>query len=131
MSSGTDDKAILHGYLRVQRDHLLAKLSGLGEREIRWPMTPTATNLLGIVKHVASVQLGYFGEVFGRPADRSLPWLAEGAEVNADMWATASETRQEKSTSTGTRPPMPMRRSSPSIWTRPAWCRGGRRNGGT
>jgi hypothetical protein len=74
---------------------LLAKLDGLSERDLRWPMTPTGTNLLGLVKHLASVQLGYFGEVFGRSADRALPWFDEGAEVNADMWATAEESRDE------------------------------------
>ncbi|HEX2152577.1 MAG TPA: DinB family protein [Acidimicrobiia bacterium] len=90
-----DSKGVLHHYLRGSRDHLLAKLDGLGEREVRWPMTPTGTNLLGLVKHVASVQLDYFGEVFGRPADRFLPWMEERAEVNADMWVTATETREE------------------------------------
>lgn len=88
-------KAILHRYLRVQRDQLLAKLDGLGEREMRWPMTPTGTNLLGLVKHVAGVQLGYFTEVFGRPLPMDLPWMEEEAEVNADMWATVEETRDE------------------------------------
>jgi uncharacterized damage-inducible protein DinB len=88
-------KAILHRYLRVQRDTLFAKLDGLSEREVRWPMTPTGSNLLGIVKHVASVQLGYFGEIFDRPSGRALPWLDDGAEVNADMWVTADETREE------------------------------------
>lgn len=89
------DKAVLHRYLRRQRDQLLAKLDGLDEREVRWPMTPTGTNLLGLVKHVASVQLGYFTEVFGKPLQRDLPWMDEEAEVNADMWATADETREE------------------------------------
>ena len=93
--SPPEPKATLHRYLRVQRDHLLAKLDGLGERDLRWPMTPTGTNLLGLVKHVASVQLGYFGGVFDRPSGRALPWLDEGSEVNADMWATAGETREE------------------------------------
>lgn len=93
--SPADPKATLHRYLRVQRDTLLAKLDGLSERDLRWPMTPTGTNLLGLVKHVASVQLGYFGEVFDRPAGRALPWFDKGAEVNADMWATADETRDE------------------------------------
>lgn len=58
-------------------------------------MTPTGTNLLGLVKHVASVQLGYFTQVFGHPLQRDLPWMEEEAEVNADMWATAEETREE------------------------------------
>jgi hypothetical protein len=58
-------------------------------------MTPTGTNLLGLVKHVASVQLGYLGEIFGRPAGRALPWFDDDAEINADMWATADETSTE------------------------------------
>ncbi|MDP3890015.1 DinB family protein [Nocardioides sp.] len=90
-----DPKATLHRYLRIQRDQLIAKLDGLDERDVRWPMTPTGTNLLGLVKHVASVQLDYFGEVFGRPSGRTLPWFADDAEPNADMWATAEETREE------------------------------------
>jgi uncharacterized damage-inducible protein DinB len=93
--SPPDPKATLHRYLRVQRDHLLAKLDGLSERDLRWPMTPTGTNLLGLVKHVASVQLGYLGDVFGRPSGRALPWFDDDAEVNADMWATADETSEE------------------------------------
>jgi hypothetical protein len=52
-------------------------------------------DLLGLVKHVASVERGYFSDVFGRPVDRVLPWLADDAEANADMWATAEETREE------------------------------------
>jgi uncharacterized damage-inducible protein DinB len=87
-------KAVLLGYLRVRRADLLAKIDRLGEYEVRRPMTPTGTNLLGLVKHVASVELGYFGEVFGRPA-RELPWNAEGAEPDGDMWAFPDETRAE------------------------------------
>jgi len=88
-----EEKATLHGYLRTGRADLLSKLDGLGEYDVRRPLTPTGTSLLGLVKHVATVELGYFGPVFGRPADRVLPWLAEDAEPDADMWATADETR--------------------------------------
>jgi uncharacterized damage-inducible protein DinB len=90
-----DPKQVLHRYLATQRDALLAKLGGLDERDMRWPMTPTGTNLLGLVKHVASVELGYFGEVFDRPSNIPLPWFDEGAELNADMWATAGESRED------------------------------------
>jgi len=90
-----DQKRILYRYLDKQRTALLAKLDGLGERDVRWPMTPTGTNLLGLVKHVASVELGYFGEVFDRPSDLPLLWLDDDAEINADMWATAEESREE------------------------------------
>ena len=90
-----DPKRIIHRYLDKQRTALLAKLDGVGERDVRWPMTRTGTNLLGLVKHVASIELGYFGEVFDRPSNVRLPWFDEGAETNADMWATAEESRED------------------------------------
>jgi hypothetical protein len=88
-------KATLHYYYRRQRDNLLAKVTGLGERDMRRPMTPTGTNLLGLLKHVGSVQLGYFGEVFDRPSGRKLPWFDDDAEADADMWAPASQSSEE------------------------------------
>ena len=89
-----DPKQTLHRYLKGQREALLWKLEGLGERQLRWPMTPTGTNLLGLVKHVASMELEYFGDVFGRPSPVELTWLAPDAETNADMWATPEESRE-------------------------------------
>jgi Protein of unknown function (DUF664) len=90
-----DPKRILHRYLDKQRKVLLAKLDGVSERDVRWPMTQTGTNLLGLVKHVASNELAYFGEVFDRPSNVPLPWFDEGAETNADMWAAAEESRDD------------------------------------
>jgi uncharacterized damage-inducible protein DinB len=92
---GSDPKDDLHGYLHAARQALLWKLEGLSEYEIRRPMTGTGTNLLGLVKHVASVEAGYLGDVFGRPSPESLPWMEPEAEPNADMWATASEPRAQ------------------------------------
>lgn len=89
-----DAKATLLRYLQLAREALLWKLEGLSDYDIRRPMTRTGTNLLGLVKHVASVELGYLGEVFGRPSGIDLPWLADGAEPNDDMWATAEESRE-------------------------------------
>jgi uncharacterized damage-inducible protein DinB len=91
----SDLKADLHHHLRVARHALVWKLDGLSDHDIRRPMTPTGTNLLGLVKHVASTELGYFGAVFGRPSDEPLPWLDVDAEPNADMWATAEESRED------------------------------------
>ncbi|WP_069744502.1 DinB family protein [Streptomyces sp. EN23] len=88
-------KDILRLYLQNARDALLWKLDGLSEYDIRRPLTPTGTNLLGLVKHVASVELGYLGDTFGRPSGEALPWVVEGAEDNADMWATAEESREQ------------------------------------
>ncbi|MFZ3472111.1 DinB family protein [Streptomyces sp. 4.24] len=89
-----DPKAELRFYLQSARDALLWKLEGLGEYDARRPMTPTGTNLLGLVKHTASVELGYLGDTFGRPSGEHLPWVGPGAEPNADMWATADESRE-------------------------------------
>ncbi len=90
-----DPKADLHRYLQTAREALLWKLDGLGEYDARRPLVPTGTNLLGLVKHVASVEAEYFGDCFGRPFGEPLPWFEEGAEPNADMWAKPDETREQ------------------------------------
>ncbi|MFJ9695584.1 DinB family protein [Kitasatospora sp. NPDC101183] len=89
-----DPKDSLHRYLKAAREAVVWKLDGLSEYDVRRPLTPTGTNLLGLVKHLASVELGYFGPTFGRPHTESLPWHEEGAEPNADMWAPADESRE-------------------------------------
>ncbi|MEU3520573.1 DinB family protein [Streptomyces sp. NPDC006654] len=91
-------KADLLRYLQEARDALLWKLDGLSEYDIRRPLTPTGTNLLGLVKHVAGVELAYFGDTFGRPFFEAAPppwWYTEEPENNADMWATADESREQ------------------------------------
>ena len=82
-------------YLQTAREALLWKLDGLSEYDARRPLTPTGTNLLGLVKHVAGVEAGYLGLTFGRPFPEPLPWLDESAEPDADMWATPDETREQ------------------------------------
>lgn len=89
----SDLKDDFHRYLRAAREALLWKLEGTSEYDARRPLTGTGTNLLGLVKHVGTVASEYFGSVFGRPFEESLPWAEEGAEDNADMWATADESR--------------------------------------
>ena len=89
-----DPKADLQRYLQAARDALVWKLDGLSEYEIRRPMTPTGTNLLGLLKHLAAVEVGYFGDTFGRPFDEPLRWIGPDAVPNADMWATADQSRE-------------------------------------
>jgi uncharacterized damage-inducible protein DinB len=92
--SQPDPKDTLHRYLQRGRDALLWKLEGLSEYDVRRPLVPTGTNLLGLVKHMALVEAGYFGHVFDRPYDA--PVLIDDAdEPNVDMWATAAETREQ------------------------------------
>jgi uncharacterized damage-inducible protein DinB len=89
--SGVVAKSDLQRYLQVAREALLWKLDGLSEYDLRRPLVPTGTNLLGLVKHLASVEAGYFGVTFGRPFGEPMPWYDDDAEPNADMWATAEE----------------------------------------
>lgn len=87
-------KADLQRYLQAGRDAIVWKLDGLSEYDRRRPMTPTGTNLLGIVKHLAAVELGYFGWTFGRPFAGDVPWAANDAELGSDMWATHEESTE-------------------------------------
>ncbi|MFD0403873.1 DinB family protein [Kitasatospora sp. NPDC127116] len=88
-------KEYLHGDLRELRETMLWKLDGLGEYDIRRPLTSTGTNLLGLVKHLAMLEARYFGEVFDRPFPEPLPRWDDDGERDADMWATEHETREE------------------------------------
>src|SRR5215210_1981334 len=73
-------------------EQVLYKLDGLSEYDLRRPMTPTGTNLLGVVKHLAAVQAGYFGDTFGRPFPGGLPFDED--DPQADLYATADETSE-------------------------------------
>ncbi|ROQ81133.1 DinB superfamily protein [Streptomyces sp. ADI92-24] len=86
-------KDVLYGRLRRDREALLWKLDGLSEYDARRPLTASGTNLLGLVKHVATVEARYFGEVFGRPSPEPLPrWQdADGS----DLWAAEGETCEQ------------------------------------
>lgn len=86
-------KANLCNYLKHEREAVLAKLDGLGEYDMRRPLTATGTNLLGLVKHLATWEARYLGEVFNRPFPELLPRWDDEVELLADMWATEHETR--------------------------------------
>lgn len=86
-------KAVLHEYLRASRALLLTKLDGLSEYDLRRPLVPSGTNLLGLVKHLAGVEYVYLGTSLGRPPAETLAWEEDGSVWDgADMWALPSET---------------------------------------
>jgi hypothetical protein len=91
----TPAKDLLHGELRDVREAVLRTLDGLGEPDVRRPLTPSGTNLLGLVKHLALWESRYFGEVFGRPFPGPLPRWDDAGRRGTDMWATPRETREE------------------------------------
>ncbi len=85
----------LHRYLQQARDGLVSQLDDLDEFDIRRPMTPSGTNLLGLVKHLTGVELGYLVESAGRPTEIKLPWNEDGSVwESGDMWAKPDESRE-------------------------------------
>ena len=91
-----DPKGDLHRYLQQARRAVVWKLEGASEYDVRRPLVPTGTNLLGLVKHLASVEAGYFGEVFGRPMEEPmLAALDVETDPDADLWVSADESRAD------------------------------------
>ncbi len=94
--TGSDHKSELHRYLKNARGAVVWKLDGLSEYDARRPLTPTGTNLLGLVKHLALVEIGYFGDTFGRPFPDPPAWAAfDESDLNADLYATPDQSREE------------------------------------
>src|SRR5918996_3446003 len=67
------EKESLHVSLDRHRDVILWKLDGLPDEQLRRPMTPSGTNLLGLVRHLGSVEYGWFCDTFGRESE-SIPF---------------------------------------------------------
>jgi hypothetical protein len=88
-------KEYLHNDLREVRETMLWKLEGLSEYDIRRPLTYTGTNLLGLVKHLATSEAWYFGEVFARPFPGQWRRWDDPAGHLDLMWAAADESRAE------------------------------------
>lgn len=85
----------LQRYLQESRDSVLSSLDGLTEYDVRRPLLPSGTNLLGLVKHLVGIELGYLGDSAGRPAPVTLPWNEDGSVwENGDMWAKPTESRE-------------------------------------
>lgn len=93
--TAADLKSDLVGHLDRLNQAVLHKLEGLSEYELRRPMTPTATNLLGVTMHLASLQAEYFGQTFGRPFPREdeMYFLSdEDADPQDDLWVRPEAT---------------------------------------
>ena len=84
----------LQHYLQSVRDSVVASLDGLSEYDVRRPLVPSGTNLLGLVKHLVGVERGYLVESVGRTSAVVLPWFDDGSVWDsADMWAKPEESR--------------------------------------
>ena len=84
-----EEKKSLHVSLDRHRDVVLWKLEGLDDEQLRRPMTPSGTNLLGLVKHLAAVEYGWFCDPFGREME---PLPFDENDENADLRVEPHET---------------------------------------
>jgi len=92
-----DLKSHLVGRLDRLNQAVLHKLEGLSEYDLRRPMTPTATNLLGVTMHLASLQSEYFGKTFGNPFPREDEFYFltdEDADAQDDLWVRPEATSE-------------------------------------
>ncbi len=86
------DRDVTMHYLRRARRDVARALDGVDEYDARRPLTPSGSNLLGLVKHLASVEHEYVTTCAGFPTDRRLSWVEDGSmEENADLWLTEDE----------------------------------------
>jgi uncharacterized damage-inducible protein DinB len=86
------EKESLQASLDRHRDVILWKLEGLSDEALRRPMTPSGTNLLGLVKHLAAVEYGWFVLTFGREAE-PLPFADD--DPDADLRVGPDETTED------------------------------------
>jgi uncharacterized damage-inducible protein DinB len=86
------EKESLKVSLDRHRDAVLWKLEGLGDDDLRRPMVPSGTSLLGLVKHLGSVEYGWFCETFGRDTE---PLPFDEDDPDSDMRARPDETTED------------------------------------
>lgn len=86
--TGTE-KESLHVSLNRHRDVVLWKLEGLDDAQARKAMTPSGTSVLGLVKHLAAVEYGWFCETFGRETE---PLPFDPDDPDADLRPEPHET---------------------------------------
>lgn len=88
-------KAELHDYLRGAREVLAWKLEGLDEYDVRRPLTPSGTSLLGLVAHNTATHRSYLVDVFGRSPDDGAAAPATGGEPGGEFWVNPDDTRRD------------------------------------
>jgi uncharacterized damage-inducible protein DinB len=86
------EKESLRVALDRHRDAVLWKLEGVDDAALRRAMVPSGTNLLGLVKHLAAVEYGWFCDTFGRPTE---PLPFDDDDPDADLRVRPEETTAE------------------------------------
>ncbi|MGW5425009.1 DinB family protein [Streptomyces sp. NPDC003943] len=80
-----DERTTLTAVLDFQRDTLVVKCAGLTDEQLRErAVSPSGLSLLGLVRHAAEVERGWFRNVINGERSRS-PWTPPGSTDWADF----------------------------------------------
>ena len=83
------EKESLLAALERHRDAIDWKLAGLTDEQLRQSVLPSPITPIGLVKHLAAVEFGWFCDTFGRPSE-PLPFDLD--DENADFRLEPDET---------------------------------------
>lgn len=87
-------RQLLH-YLERVRGAVLRAVAGVDEHDARRALTPSGTNLLGLVKHLATVEQGYV-ECAGYATGVEIAWSDDPSmDANEDLWLTPEQSADE------------------------------------
>ncbi len=70
----------LRRYLQTGRETLLATLEGISDDQAGRPAASSGTSLLLMVRHMATMEAAYLGQVFDNPLPEDLPWWTGDTE---------------------------------------------------
>jgi hypothetical protein len=91
----TFDRDTLVHYVTRSFDDLVGKVEGVGEYDARRPLTPSGTNLLGLVQHAGAVTLEYATLPWGRDPGRGFMWEESDEEPDVDLRVGRDVTREQ------------------------------------
>jgi uncharacterized damage-inducible protein DinB len=83
------EKESLHASLNRHRDVVVWKTEGLSDEDLRRPMTPSGTSILGLVKHLGAVEYDWFCQTFDRPTEA---WAFSDDDPELDLRVQPDET---------------------------------------
>jgi uncharacterized damage-inducible protein DinB len=83
---------ILQVSLDRHRDVVLWKTEGLDDEQLRRRLVPSGTSMLGLVKHLAAVEYGWFGLQFGREHE---PLPFDDDDEDADLRVEPDEATED------------------------------------
>ncbi|MDB5081055.1 MAG: Mini-circle protein [Chloroflexi bacterium] len=87
------EEEMLNAWLDFHRATLLKKVAGVSDEDLRRKVTPSGLTLLGLVKHLAYVERGWFQDTFAghevyfpyTQEDPDADWRIEPGETTADV----------------------------------------------